>query len=113
MLLIYNFSRSLTQSLNQVAPSLTISQYSLFDSSYCTQSDVTPQHLSRISFPKNPASYSSLFYPRTSTFALGACVGPSIAGVLVDNFKFGWASLFVVVTELSVFVITFAFLGYR
>ena len=47
------------------------------------------------------------------TFALGACVGPSIAGVLVDNFNFGWASLFVVVTELSVFVITFTFVGYR
>ncbi len=47
------------------------------------------------------------------TFALGACVGPSIAGVLVDNFNFGWASLFVVVTELTVFVITFSFVGYR
>jgi hypothetical protein len=40
-------------------------------------------------------------------------VGPSIAGVLVDHFKFEWASVFVVVTELNVFLITAAFVGYR
>ena len=47
------------------------------------------------------------------TFAFGAFVGPSIAGVLVDNFNFGWASLFVVVTELTVVFITLTLVGYR
>ena len=52
-------------------------------------------------------------YNRASTFALGGCVGPSIAGVLVDHFQFGWASLFVVCAELTVVAITISFIGYR
>lgn len=46
---------------------------------------------------------------RTSASALGAFIGPSIAGILFDNFKFPWASFFPVVSELTVLILTCVF----
>jgi len=41
-------------------------------------------------FPDNLNTYALISSLWTSTFALGAFVGPSVAGVLVDHFSFGW-----------------------
>jgi len=49
------------------------------------------------------------FFFRTSASALGAFIGPSVSGILVDKFEFPWASLFTVVFELIVLVILIAY----
>ena len=57
-----HFSTSLTPSLDQGNTlSLTISQSSLFNFSYNTQSDVKSQHLCRARGPKKPAPFYHIF----------------------------------------------------
>ena len=45
-------------------------------------------------FPDNLNTYALISSLWTATFALGAFVGPSVAGVLVDHFSFGWSVAF-------------------
>lgn len=40
--------------------------------------------------PDNLNTYALISSLWTATFALGAFIGPSMAGVLVDHFSFGW-----------------------
>lgn len=63
----------------------------------------------RSGFDDNLKTYSLVSGLWTSTFALGAFIGPSVAGLLVDHFSFAIASLFVVALQSSVFAITLAF----
>lgn len=53
-------------------------------------------------FPNNLETYGLISGLWTSTFALGAFIGPSISGILYDNIGFRNASMFIVVTHLLV-----------
>lgn len=58
-------------------------------------------------FPDNLGTYALVSGLWTATFALGAFVGPSVAGLLVDYFEFRYATLFVIATQITVFFMTF------
>ena len=60
-------------------------------------------------FPDNLDTYALISGLWTSAFALGAFVGPSCAGALVDYFQFSSASLLVVASQVSVILLTAAF----
>jgi len=64
-------------------------------------------------FPDNLDTYALISGLWTSAFAFGAFIGPTFAGVLVDKFSFKDASLLVIVAELSVLVMSAAFMAYR
>jgi len=51
-------------------------------------------------FPDNLSTYGLISGLFTSTFALGAFVGPSVAGVLFDNFGFRDSTVFVIITNI-------------
>ena len=53
-------------------------------------------------FANNLETYGLISGLWTSTFALGAFIGPSIAGVLYDIVGFGYATLFVIVLSAIV-----------
>ncbi|KAG7163416.1 MFS-type transporter SLC18B1-like [Homarus americanus] len=53
-------------------------------------------------FPDDIETYGLVSGLWTSTFALGAFIGPSAAGALFDWIGFGWASVFVVALHLIV-----------
>lgn len=53
-------------------------------------------------FSNNLETYGLISGLWTSTFALGAFIGPSIAGVLYDIVGFGYATLFVIVLSAIV-----------
>lgn len=57
-------------------------------------------------FPDNINTYGMVSGLWTSSFALGAFVGPSAAGVLYDTIGFPWASQMVVVIHLLLFFTT-------
>ncbi|XP_050309517.1 MFS-type transporter SLC18B1-like [Anthonomus grandis grandis] len=62
-------------------------------------------------FPNNLETYALVSGLWTSSFALGAFIGPSIAGILYDTVGFRYASLFIVVIHLIVGIATVIFLG--
>ena len=64
-------------------------------------------------FPDNLDTYALISGLWTSAFAFGAFIGPTFAGVLVDKFSFKDASLLVIVAELSVLIMSAAFMAYR
>ena len=64
----------------------------------------------RNGFPDNLDTYALVSGLWTATFALGAFVGPTVAGLLVDYFQFRNSTLFVVGTQTSVLVLTLAFI---
>ena len=64
----------------------------------------------RNGFPDNLDTYALISGLWTATFALGAFIGPSVAGLLVDNFTFKYATMFVVVSQITVFLLTAVFL---
>lgn len=57
---------------------------------------------SQYGFSNNLETYGLISGLWTSTFALGAFIGPSIAGVLYDIVGFGAATLFVIVLSAIV-----------
>ncbi|VVC34299.1 Major facilitator superfamily,Major facilitator superfamily domain [Cinara cedri] len=61
-------------------------------------------------FPNNLETYGLISGLWTSTFALGAFIGPSIAGMLYDIVGFGWATVFVIVLSAVVGVAVALFL---
>jgi len=61
-------------------------------------------------FPDNLSTYGLISGLWTSTFALGACVGPSVAGFLVDSSNFRSASLFVVIIHAALLLVAILFL---
>jgi len=53
-------------------------------------------------FPNNFETYGLISGLWTSTFALGAFIGPSIAGILLDNIGFRNGSMFIVLLHMLV-----------
>ncbi len=64
----------------------------------------------RNGFPDNLDTYALISGLWTATFALGACIGPTVAGFLVDYFHFRNATLFVVASQISVLLISGMFM---
>lgn len=62
-------------------------------------------------FPNNLETYGLISGLWTSSFALGAFIGPSVAGVLLDNIGFRHASMFIVILHLLVGLIAALFLN--
>ena len=63
-------------------------------------------------FPDNIQTYGLVSGLWTSTFALGAGIGPFISGLLYDYVGFRKAVIFIIVTQLLVGLITSLFLIY-
>ncbi|KAJ8673676.1 hypothetical protein QAD02_004938 [Eretmocerus hayati] len=61
-------------------------------------------------FPNNLETYGLVSGLWTSTFALGAFIGPSMAGILFDYTGFRWASLSIVLLHLIVGIVALVFL---
>ncbi|XP_025073119.1 MFS-type transporter SLC18B1-like [Pogonomyrmex barbatus] len=61
-------------------------------------------------FPNNLETYGLISGLWTSTFALGAFIGPSIAGILLDNIGFRNGSMFIVLLHMLVGVVATVFL---
>ncbi|GLV39174.1 Vesicular monoamine transporter [Carabus blaptoides fortunei] len=61
-------------------------------------------------FPNNLETFGLISGLWTSSFALGAFIGPSISGILYDNIGFRNSSMFVVATHLLVAIVTTIFL---
>ncbi|XP_015604899.1 MFS-type transporter SLC18B1 [Cephus cinctus] len=61
-------------------------------------------------FPNNLETYGLISGLWTSTFALGAFIGPSIAGILLDTIGFRNASMFIVLLHLIVGIVATLFL---
>lgn len=62
-------------------------------------------------FPNNLETYGLISGLWTSTFALGAFIGPSVAGILLDNIGFRNASMFIVILHLVVAILAAVFLS--
>ncbi|XP_076395815.1 MFS-type transporter SLC18B1 isoform X2 [Megachile rotundata] len=62
-------------------------------------------------FPNNLETYGLVSGLWTSTFALGAFIGPSVAGILLDNTGFRNGTMFIVMLHLIVGVIAAVFLS--
>ncbi|XP_029169768.1 MFS-type transporter SLC18B1-like [Nylanderia fulva] len=62
-------------------------------------------------FPNSLETYGLISGLWTSTFALGAFIGPSIAGILMDNIGFRNASMFIVLLHMLVSVIAGVYLS--
>lgn len=60
-------------------------------------------------FPDDLSTYGMLSGLWSSSFALGAFVGPSVAGFLYDRVGFQYGSLFVIVCHLLLFVVLMCF----
>ena len=67
----------------------------------------------RNGFPDNLNTYALVSGLWTATFALGAFIGPTVAGLLVDHFQFRASTMFVVATQTSVFLLTLALIWRR
>ncbi|CAG9771956.1 unnamed protein product [Ceutorhynchus assimilis] len=61
-------------------------------------------------FPNDLETYALVSGLWTSTFALGAFIGPSIAGILYDTIGFRNASMFIVVIHSLVGIVTVAYM---
>ncbi len=57
-------------------------------------------------FDDNINTYALVSSLWTATFALGAFIGPTVAGLLVNYYNFPVASIFVVIMQLTVFILT-------
>lgn len=68
---------------------------------------------SEYGFPDNIQTYGLVSGLWTSTFALGAFIGPFISGLLYDYVGFRKGVIFIIVTQLLVGCITALFLVYR
>jgi MFS family permease len=64
--------------------------------------DISVTHFRSYGFPNNLETYGLISGLWTSTFALGAFVGPSIAGILYDSVGFRNGTMFVVVLNVIV-----------
>ena len=71
-------------------------------------------------FPNNLETYGLISGLWTSSFALGAFIGPSVAGILMDYIGFPKASMFIVILHLLVvsahihiFMLHWAFTGMK
>ncbi|XP_037082981.1 MFS-type transporter SLC18B1-like [Pollicipes pollicipes] len=64
-------------------------------------------------FPDNLDTYSMVSGLWTSMFALGAFIGPSLAGILYDHFGFEYATLMIIVTHTLLFLVVALFLCVR
>jgi MFS family permease len=53
-------------------------------------------------YPNNLETYGLISGLWTSTFALGACIGPSIAGFLFDSIGFRYSTLVVIAFHVVV-----------
>ncbi|XP_012275314.1 MFS-type transporter SLC18B1 [Orussus abietinus] len=62
-------------------------------------------------FPNNLETYGLISGLWTSTFALGAFIGPSVSGILLDNIGFRKASMFIVILHLLVGAVAAFFLS--
>ncbi|XP_396217.2 MFS-type transporter SLC18B1 [Apis mellifera] len=62
-------------------------------------------------FPNNLETYGLISGLWTSTFALGAFIGPSVAGILLDNIGFRNATMFIVLLHMLVGAIAAVFLS--
>ncbi|KAL2729609.1 MFS-type transporter SLC18B1-like [Vespula squamosa] len=62
-------------------------------------------------FPNNLETYGLISGLWTSTFALGAFIGPSVAGILLDNIGFRNASMFIVILHLMIAIFAAVFLS--
>ncbi|XP_076238345.1 MFS-type transporter SLC18B1 [Calliopsis andreniformis] len=62
-------------------------------------------------FPDNLETYGLISGLWTSTFALGAFIGPSVAGILLDQIGFRNATMFIVLLHLLVGVVAAVFLS--
>ncbi|KOC69871.1 MFS-type transporter SLC18B1 [Habropoda laboriosa] len=62
-------------------------------------------------FPNNLETYGLISGLWTSTFALGAFIGPSVAGILLDNIGFRNSTMFIVFLHLLVGVVAAVFLS--
>ncbi|CAK9807234.1 MFS-type transporter SLC18B1 [Anthophora plagiata] len=62
-------------------------------------------------FPNNLETYGLISGLWTSMFALGAFIGPSVAGILLDNIGFRNATMFIVFLHLLVGVVAAVFLS--
>ncbi|XP_046442778.1 MFS-type transporter SLC18B1-like [Daphnia pulex] len=61
-------------------------------------------------FPNNLSTYGLVSGLWTSTFALGAFVGPSLAGILFDQVGFRYSTLFVITTNALLGILVLFFL---
>ncbi|CAH0393352.1 unnamed protein product [Bemisia tabaci] len=61
-------------------------------------------------FPNNLETYGLISGLWTSTFALGAFIGPSVGGFLMDRFKFPNATMFIVISSCVVGLVTAIFI---
>lgn len=61
-------------------------------------------------FPNNLETYGLISGLWTSTFALGAFIGPSLAGILYDSWGFQYASLSIVILSLTIGIVVLVFL---
>ena len=64
-------------------------------------------------FPNNLQTYGMVSGLWTSTFALGAFVGPSAAGILFDNFGFRASTDFVIIINLLLVTIETFSIGHK
>jgi MFS family permease len=60
-------------------------------------------------FPDTIDTYGLVSGLWTSIFALGAFIGPSMAGILFDNIGFEWATLFIIIIHILVVILLIAF----
>lgn len=60
-------------------------------------------------FPDTVDTYGLISGLWTSVFALGAFIGPTVAGILFDAVGFPWGSMFVVITQLLAMLLILGF----
>ena len=60
-------------------------------------------------FPDTIDTYGLVSGLLTSTFALGAFIGPTVAGILVDNIGFPWGTMFIIGIHLVVLALLVVF----
>ena len=71
----------------------------------CAQSETVKN-----GFPDSISTYGMVSSIWTSTFALGAFIGPTIGGVLMDIIGFSWGSMFVVALHITVAIIVLTYI---
>jgi hypothetical protein len=60
-------------------------------------------------FPDTIDTYGLISGLWTSVFALGAFVGPTVAGILFDAVGFPWGTLFIIITQLVALILLTGF----
>ena len=64
-------------------------------------------------FADNLNTYALVSGLWTATFALGAFIGPSVAGLIVDFYGFRPSTLFVLISQLTVFLLCLLFIVHK